>query len=121
MVVFPSLKGMEIPAPSRAGGGIAIPPPARDGAGISIPFRLGNTTMNYLPATPEDRARMLGAIGASSTDELFADVPAGARGRELALPEALSEIEVARLLRDLSEQNLDLVHHPSFLGAGSYV
>lgn len=77
--------------------------------------------MNYTPATPADRARMLRAIGVSSTDELFADVPASARRARLDLPSALSEIEVTRLLRELSETNADLAHHPCFLGAGSYV
>jgi glycine dehydrogenase subunit 1 len=63
---------------------------------------------------------MLGAIGAASTAELFADLPPGARQPELAIPAELSEIEVTRLLRGLSEQNADLVHHPCFLGAGAY-
>lgn len=76
--------------------------------------------MNYLPATPEDRRKMLERIGVASTDELFADVPEAARRRQLALPSELSEIEVARLVSDLSERNLDLSHHPSFLGAGAY-
>lgn len=64
---------------------------------------------------------MLGAIGVSSTDALFDDVPASARRQRLDLPGTLSEIEVTRLLRELSEANVDLVHHPCFLGAGSYV
>lgn len=76
--------------------------------------------MNYLPATPDDRKEMLERIGVASTDELFADVPEAARGKPLALPSELSEIEVDRLVRELSERNLDLVHHPSFLGAGAY-
>ncbi|HEX5418306.1 MAG TPA: aminomethyl-transferring glycine dehydrogenase subunit GcvPA [Chloroflexota bacterium] len=76
--------------------------------------------MNYLSATPEDRARMLREIRASSVDELFADLPEGKRRTELNLPAELSEIEVTRLLRDLSEQNYDLIHHPCFLGAGAY-
>lgn len=76
--------------------------------------------MKYTPATPADRARMLQAIGLSSTDQLFEDVPASARGHVLDLPPALSEVEVSRLLRELSEKNVDLVHHPCFLGAGAY-
>ena len=64
---------------------------------------------------------MLRAIGVSSTDELFDDVPPSARRKRLDLPGALSEIEVTRLMRDLSEANADLAHHPCFLGAGSYV
>jgi len=76
--------------------------------------------MNYLTATPEDRARMLREIRAGSIDDLFADLPEGSRRTELNLPAELSEIEVTRLLRDLSERNRDLVHHPCFLGAGAY-
>src|SRR5437762_1223824 len=76
--------------------------------------------MNYLQATPDDRARMLEAIGAASVDELYADVPAGARRRDVAVPRELSEIEVSRLLRDLADRNLDLTRHASFLGAGAY-
>jgi glycine dehydrogenase subunit 1 len=76
--------------------------------------------MSYLSATPDDRARMLAAVGAASTDELFADLPAGVRRGGLNLPTELSEIEVTRLLRELSEKNADLVRHPCFLGAGAY-
>lgn len=76
--------------------------------------------MNYTPATAGDRARMLEAIGVASTSELFDDLPARARSPRLDLPPALSEIEVTRLLRELSEKNADLTHHPSFLGAGAY-
>ena len=35
--------------------------------------------MRYLPLTPDDRAAMLSAIGASSIDDLFVDVPEAAR------------------------------------------
>lgn len=76
--------------------------------------------MNYLSATPEDRARMLREIRAGSVDELFADLPDGKRRTGLNLPAELSEIEVTRLVRDLSERNYDLIHHPCFLGAGAY-
>jgi len=76
--------------------------------------------MNYLPATPADRERMLKAIGLSSAAELFEDVPVEARRTHLDLPEALSEIEVTHHLRELSERNADLVHHACFLGAGAY-
>ncbi len=77
--------------------------------------------MDYTPATPADRSRMLQAIGLSSTADLFDDIPSIARRTHLDLPRALSEIEVSRLLRDLSENNADLAHHPCFLGAGSYL
>ncbi len=77
--------------------------------------------MDYTPATLADRSRMLQAIGLESTAELFDDIPSIARRTHLDLPEALSELEVSRLLRDLSERNADLGHHPCFLGAGSYL
>jgi glycine dehydrogenase subunit 1 len=76
--------------------------------------------MNYVPATPTDRARMLQVIGARSTDELFADVPAAARKTDLNVPTKLAEIEVMRLLRDLSDRNANLGRYASFLGAGAY-
>ena len=40
--------------------------------------------MSYLSLTERDREEMLAAIGVSSVEELFADIPAGVRlGREL--------------------------------------
>ena len=76
--------------------------------------------MNYLAATPEDRSRMLRVIGANSTDDFFADVPATAGKAQLDLPSELTEIEMSRLLGGLSGRNLDLARHPCFLGAGAY-
>ncbi|HBQ48924.1 MAG TPA: glycine dehydrogenase, partial [Hyphomonas atlantica] len=35
--------------------------------------------MRYLPLTPEDRADMLGTVGANSVDDFFTDVPESAR------------------------------------------
>jgi glycine dehydrogenase subunit 1 len=70
--------------------------------------------------TPADRARMLESIRAGSTDDLFADLPAGVGPVQLNLPSELTEIEIGRLLRDLSGRNLDLGRYPSFLGAGAY-
>ena len=71
-------------------------------------------------STPADRTRMLRAIGAGSVDELFSDVPTGSGPIDLHLPMALSEIEISRLLQDLSDRSMDLSRHPCFLGAGSY-
>lgn len=76
--------------------------------------------MNYVPATPADRARMLQTVGAGSIDDLFADVPNGTGPIHLNIPPALSEIEMWRLLQELSDRSLDLSRHPCFLGAGSY-
>lgn len=47
--------------------------------------------MAYLFDTPEQRQRMLAAIGAASVDELFQQIPESLQlGRELALPGAVS-------------------------------
>jgi glycine dehydrogenase subunit 1 len=74
--------------------------------------------MPYGPHTPADRARMLEAIGVSSVDELFADIPATLQASRLDLPAGLPELELAAHLQALSARNrTDLA---SFLGAGAY-
>ncbi|HIC93879.1 MAG TPA: aminomethyl-transferring glycine dehydrogenase subunit GcvPA [Anaerolineae bacterium] len=76
--------------------------------------------MPYVPHTDVDRKAMLAEIGVASVEELFADVPEEVRFPELKLPEPLSEMEVMRELRAMSERNADLDHHACFLGAGAY-
>ncbi len=76
--------------------------------------------MNYVPHTDADRAEMLAAIGVNSVEDLFHDVPATHRFPELNLPDALSEMELMAELQAISEENLDLGHFTSFLGAGAY-
>jgi glycine dehydrogenase subunit 1 len=64
---------------------------------------------------------MLAAIGVSSIDDLFRDIPAGVRfGRELDLDPALSEQELTRHLEELAARNVDTGRELSFLGAGIY-
>jgi glycine dehydrogenase subunit 1 len=75
----------------------------------------------YLALTDADREAMLRAIGVASVEELFADIPEQARlQRELALPPALSEVEIERELTVLSERNVHVGRELSFLGAGVY-
>jgi glycine dehydrogenase subunit 1 len=74
----------------------------------------------YVSTTAAERRQMLDAIGAASVDDLFRDIPAALYKPDLDVPAGLSELEAWRHLRALSEQNLDLEHHPSFLGAGAY-
>ena len=76
--------------------------------------------MSYIPNTDADRAAMLGTIGVDSIEALFADIPETVRFPDLDLPAPLSEMEVARLLQDLSELDADLGHNACFLGAGAY-
>ncbi|ALJ13951.1 aminomethyl-transferring glycine dehydrogenase subunit GcvPA [Sphingopyxis macrogoltabida] len=78
--------------------------------------------MRYLPLTPDDRSAMLGVIGASSIDDLFADVPAEARlnGPIEGLPMQASELAVERHMGALSRRNRAAGDGPFFLGAGAY-
>jgi glycine dehydrogenase subunit 1 len=76
--------------------------------------------MSYVPHTDVDRAEMLAAIGVEGVEDLFHDVPATYRFPELNLPEPLSEMEIMAELQAISEENLDLGHFTSFLGAGAY-
>ncbi|MCL7453816.1 MAG: aminomethyl-transferring glycine dehydrogenase subunit GcvPA [Anaerolineae bacterium] len=76
--------------------------------------------MSYVPHTDADRAEMLAAIGVERVEDLFHDVPASSRFPELRLPEPLSEMELMAELEAMSEENMDVGHYPSFLGAGAY-
>jgi glycine dehydrogenase subunit 1 len=77
--------------------------------------------MPYTYNTPEDQQAMLAAIGLRSLEELFEQVPAELRlRRPLAIPEALSEIELDRELRGLAGRNQGAGQFVSFLGGGSY-
>ncbi|NUR77475.1 MAG: glycine dehydrogenase, partial [Thermoleophilia bacterium] len=63
--------------------------------------------MSYLSLTDADREEMLTAIGVSSIEELFRDIPEGVRyGRELAIAPALTEAELQRHLEELAGKNV---------------
>src|SRR5437773_1511183 len=77
--------------------------------------------MRYLPLTDADRRDMLEAIGVSSIDDLFAEVPQAARHDGLLdLPRAMGELEVERRLGAMAAKNTVAGMVPFFLGAGSY-
>ncbi len=77
--------------------------------------------MRYLPLTPEDRAEMLGVIGAPDVDALFADVPGAARlPGPVDLPHHAGELEVERELAALAAMNRTAGSGPFFCGAGAY-
>ena len=65
---------------------------------------------------------MLAAVGASSIDDLFVDVPAEARlpGKIANLPDHQSEFAVERELTRMSRRNVVAGEVPFFLGAGAY-
>jgi glycine dehydrogenase subunit 1 len=74
-----------------------------------------------LSLTDADREAMLAAIGVASVEELFEQVPAGVRfDRELDLPPALGEAELARHIEELAARNVHSGAELSFLGAGIY-
>ncbi|MCY0877726.1 MAG: aminomethyl-transferring glycine dehydrogenase subunit GcvPA [Firmicutes bacterium] len=77
--------------------------------------------MRYLPHTREDWEAMLNALGLSSVDALFADIPEAQRlRRPLRLPPALSEMALSEHLRHLADQNQSVNTLVSFLGGGFY-
>ena len=74
--------------------------------------------MPYGPHTASDREQMLTALGLTSVDELFEDIPVALRASALDLPPAEPELLLAARLQALADRNLtDLA---SFLGAGVY-
>jgi glycine dehydrogenase subunit 1 len=75
--------------------------------------------LSYLSLTDADREAMLAAIGVSTIEELFRDIPQGVRyQRALDVPRALSEAELQRHMEELAAKNV--VSDVSFLGAGIY-
>ncbi len=77
--------------------------------------------MTFLSLTDSDREEMLAAIGVSSVEELFRDIPEGVRfqGR-LDLEPPLSELELVAHLEELAGRNVPAGQEISFLGAGIY-
>jgi glycine dehydrogenase subunit 1 len=77
--------------------------------------------MRYIPNTPAQQKAMLGAIGASSVEDLLVRIPPKARlSRPLALPDALAEADLIRHLRQLAGQNASADDYACFIGGGSY-
>ena len=69
----------------------------------------------FTPHTEEDKKIMLQKIGASTVQELFAQVPADLLHPAIALPEALPEGALTRHLKALAGKNKPL---SNFIGAG---
>jgi len=74
--------------------------------------------MPFIPHTPDDVRAMLAAIGASSVDELFAEIGPAMRPKSFDLPAGKSEMEVVGHMERLASRNrADLI---CFMGAGVY-
>ncbi len=77
--------------------------------------------MSYVLNTPDDQQAMLKAIGVSTIEELFANIPANLRlHRPLNVPPALSEIELTQHVQRLAARNKPADDAVCFLGGGSY-
>jgi glycine dehydrogenase subunit 1 len=74
--------------------------------------------MTFSPHTDADRAAMLAAIGVSSVNELFEDIPPSVRATGFSVPSPLTEQEVRAELTRLAGRNR--LADVSFLGAGAY-
>lgn len=71
----------------------------------------------YLPHTQEDIKQMLEVIGVNSLDDLFSEIPSNLLGKDLELPESLSELEIHKKFQSLAAKNKELI---PFVGAGAY-
>ena len=75
---------------------------------------------SYIPSTRSEREEMLAAVGLSSYEELYRDVPAEMllRDGDLNIPEGMSELEVSRRMSAMAGKN---ILFPTVLrGAGAY-
>ena len=74
--------------------------------------------MPFIPHTDADVRAMLGAIGVSSVDGLFDEIPPELRIGELgAIPTGLAEMEIARLMQARAREDGQPL---CFIGAGAY-
>ncbi|MCD6116560.1 aminomethyl-transferring glycine dehydrogenase subunit GcvPA [bacterium] len=77
--------------------------------------------MPFIPTTEENRREMLKTIGVSDFEELLNSIPGEIRFKgDYNLPEPLSEYEVTKLLKEISQKNLHSGNSVCFLGGGAY-
>lgn len=74
--------------------------------------------MPFIPHTEDEIHSMLSAIGANDMDDLFDEIPQALRCGELAaIPEAMSEMQISRLMSERAAKDDGLLN---FIGAGAY-
>ncbi|RUQ37622.1 MAG: aminomethyl-transferring glycine dehydrogenase subunit GcvPA [Candidatus Competibacteraceae bacterium] len=74
--------------------------------------------MPFIPHTPDDVREMLAAVGAPTLAALFDEIPPALQVGELtALPEALNERQISRLMETRAAETASPL---CFLGAGAY-
>jgi glycine dehydrogenase subunit 1 len=77
--------------------------------------------MDYISVTETQKKEMLKAIGLKSIQDLFKDIPENLLLKnKLNLNEPLSELEVIKITRNLSEKNANAREFSYFIGAGIY-
>ncbi len=76
--------------------------------------------MDYIPNTECDKEKMLKEMGIPSLEALLDGIPKTLRNFSLPLPDGLSEPQVLKALKNLSEKNENTDKYISFLGAGAY-
>jgi len=75
----------------------------------------------YIPNTHGQQQEMLNAIGYSSIEELFSDIPEEIRCKKpLNLPAPMAEMDLIRHMERLASKNIHAGQYVCFLGAGSY-
>ena len=80
----------------------------------------GGSPHSYVPATDDDRATMLAAIGVDSLDDLIRDIPERHRHPGLNIPEGMPEQDLVKLISGMAAKNIVPGDYACFLGAGAY-
>lgn len=75
--------------------------------------------MSYIPNL-HLKEEMLKEMGLKSIDQLFEDIPKNIRIDDVALPEGMSEFDVARAVSAILDKNVTCSCAASFLGGGIY-
>ena len=77
--------------------------------------------MRFAPHTEDDISEMLAALGLSSLDELFGEIPADVRlDGPLNIPDGVSEMELIHDMRTLAAGNRSADQLVCFAGGGAY-
>ncbi|MFQ5963238.1 MAG: aminomethyl-transferring glycine dehydrogenase subunit GcvPA [Candidatus Scalinduaceae bacterium] len=76
--------------------------------------------INYIPNTASDIKSMLKEIGVSSIDDLLQDIPKELLCKPISIPAGISEMELKRSFKSLSDNNATINKYASYLGAGAY-
>ena len=73
---------------------------------------------SYIPNTEDDRKKMLEFVAGSSIEELFSPIPEQVRVKNLDLPTGMAEMDLARKINAIANENK--VYPSIFRGAGAY-